>query len=163
MSSSSLDQPPVTTIRDRAGKILTTLDDASSDPRVGALRLAPPELVEFVNRDGIKLQGAFYPPKSKVLGEKAPLVVMVYGGPHVQTVSDAWALSADMNAQFLTERGFAVWKTDNRGSARRGHAFESALNREMGNVEVRDQVDGVKFVGEALARGRSRTSRRHRE
>ncbi|AGA30107.1 S9 family peptidase [Singulisphaera acidiphila] len=146
--ASSLDRPSITTIRDRAGKILKTLDDASSDPRVGALWLAPPELVEFVNRDGIKLQGAFYPPKSKVLGEKAPLVVIVYGGPHVQTVSNAWTLSADMNAQFLTERGFAVWKADNRGSARRGLAFESALNRQMGNVEVRDQVDGVKFVGE---------------
>lgn len=146
--ASSLDRPPITTLRDRAGNLVKTLDDASADPRVDGLRLAPPELVEYTNRDGIKLQGAFYPPKSKVLGEKAPLVVIVYGGPHVQTVSNAWTLSADMNAQFFTERGFAVWKTDNRGSARRGHAFESALNRQMGTVEVRDQVDGLKFVGE---------------
>ncbi|WP_406700647.1 S9 family peptidase [Singulisphaera sp. Ch08] len=145
--ASSLNRPPLTTIRDREGNPLKILDDSSSDPRVGSLRLAPPELIEFVNRDGIKLQGAFYPPKSKVLGEKTPLIVIVYGGPHVQTVSNSWALSADMNAQYLTERGYAVWKTDNRGSARRGHAFESALNREMGNVEVRDQVDGVSFVG----------------
>ena len=35
---------------------------------------------------------------------------------------------------------------DNRGSARRGHAFEAAINRNMGTVEVRDQVDGVAFV-----------------
>ncbi|SIN99730.1 dipeptidyl-peptidase-4 [Singulisphaera sp. GP187] len=146
--ASSLDRPPVTTLRNRAGKLVKTLDDASSDARVGTLRLAPPELVEYVNRDGIKLQGAYYPPKTMGFGTKVPLVVIVYGGPHVQTVSNAWALSADMNAQFLTERGFAVWKTDNRGSARRGHAFESALNRQMGQVEVRDQVDGVKFVGE---------------
>jgi dipeptidyl-peptidase-4 len=46
----------------------------------------------------------------------------------------------------LAERGFAVWKCDNRGSSRRGHAFEAALNRNMGTVEVRDQVDGVKFA-----------------
>ena len=35
---------------------------------------------------------------------------------------------------------------DNRGSSRRGHAFEAALNRSLGDVEVRDQVDGVVFA-----------------
>ena len=52
-------------------------------------------------------------------------------------------MTADMTAQYLAERGFAVWKMDNRGSARRGHAFEAAIHRNMGSVEVRDQVDGV--------------------
>ena len=45
---------------------------------------------------------------------------MVYGGPHVQTVTESWAMTADLTAQYLAERGFAVWKMDNRGSARRG-------------------------------------------
>jgi len=143
---SSRERPPVTTVRDRSGTILQVLDDAATDPRVSTLALVPPELVTFENRDGVKLQGAYYRPKSKVLGEKAPLIVIVYGGPHVQTVTDSWAVTADMNAQYLTELGYAVWKADNRGSARRGVAFESAINRQMGNVEVRDQVDGVKFA-----------------
>ena len=71
---------------------------------------------------------------------------MVYGGPHAQTVTNSWAMTADFTAQFLAELGFAVWKADNRGSARRGHVFEQPLHRNMGTVEVRDQVDGVKFV-----------------
>ena len=54
--------------------------------------------------------------------------------------------AARADAQGLAERGFAVWKMDNRGSARRGVAFESAIHRAMGTVEVRDQVDGVRFV-----------------
>jgi len=143
---SDLRTPPVTTLRDRAGKTLATLDDAGKDPRVAELRLAPPVLTEFKNRDGVTLYGAYYAPRSKALGEKAPLVVMVYGGPHVQTVTDSWGMTADLTAQYLAGRGFAVWKADNRGSARRGLAFESALARNMGSVEVRDQVDGVKFV-----------------
>jgi dipeptidyl-peptidase-4 len=73
---------------------------------------------------------------------------MVYGGPHVQLVTNTWGLTADLTAQLLTERGFAVWKLDNRGSARRGHAFEAALDRHMGRVEVRDQVDGVVFAAQ---------------
>ena len=139
--------PPITRLFGRDGKVITVLDDAAkSDPRVGELRLTPPEIVPFKGRGGTDLYGAYYAPKSKAFGEKAPLVVMLYGGPHVQYVSEAWSMTADMNAQALTERGFAVWKMDNRGSSRRGHAFESALSRNMGSVEVRDQVDGVKFV-----------------
>ena len=144
---SRLDAPPKTTLRGRDGKLLATIADGVEDPRVAELRLAPPVLTEYKNRDGVTLRGAYYAPRSRALGGKAPLVVMVYGGPHLQTVTNSWAMTADLTAQLLAGRGFAVWKTDNRGSARRGHEFEAALNRNMGDVEVRDQVDGVKFVG----------------
>ena len=144
--ASDLSSPPVTTLRDRSGKIHFTIDDAGKDSRLAEIRLEPPALTEYKNRDGLTLHGAFYAARSKAFGERAPLVVVVYGGPHVQRVTDSWSSTADLTAQFLAERGFAVWKTDNRGSSRRGHAFESAITRELGSVEVRDQVDGVKFV-----------------
>ena len=140
---SSVTQPPRTTLRDRSGKILATIDDASADPRLAELSLATPEIVEFRSRDGVRMQGAFLPPKS---GGNGPLIVLLYGGPHVQYVSDSWNLTADLKAQNLAQLGFAVWKMDNRGSSRRGVDFESALNRRMGTVEVQDQVDGVHFA-----------------
>ncbi len=144
---SSRDRPPVTRLVGRDGKVVAVLDDAAkSDPRVAELDLVPPVIVPFKGRGGADLFGAYYAPRSKVLGAKAPLVVLLYGGPHVQYVSEAWAMTADLNAQHLAGRGFAVWKMDNRGSARRGHAFEAALSRNMGSVEVRDQADGVAFV-----------------
>jgi dipeptidyl-peptidase-4 len=138
--------PPVTTLRDRMGKFLKQIDDAKSDARVAGMRFTPPVVVDFKNRDGTTLFGAYYAANSKAMGERPPLVVIVYGGPHVQTVTNSWTLTADLTAQFLTECGFAVWKADNRGSARRGHAFEAAVNRHLGGVEVRDQEDGVAFV-----------------
>ena len=103
-------------------------------------------MTELKNRDGDRLFGAYYAPKATAPGVRVPLVVMVYGGPHVQTVTDSWAMTADLTAQYLSASGFAVWKLDNRGSARRGHAFEAALNRHMGTVEVRDEAAGVAFV-----------------
>jgi dipeptidyl-peptidase-4 len=145
-TASSLRQPPVTTIRDRAGDIVATLDDAGADPRIAELRLDPPALTELKSRDGARLFGAYYAPKASPPGVKVPLVVLVYGGPHVQTVTESWALTVDLTAQLLSARGFAVWKLDNRGSARRGHAFEAALDRHMGTIEVRDQADGVAFA-----------------
>ncbi len=144
---SSRTQSPTTRLLTRDGRVVAELDDsARNDPRVAVYQLTPPEIVSFRSRDGVDLFGAFYPPKGEALGAKAPLVVLLYGGPHVQYVSDSWAMTADLNAQGLAERGFAVWKMDNRGSARRGVAFESSIHRAMGTVEVRDQVDGVRFV-----------------
>ncbi len=143
---SSVNRPPVTTLRDRSNRAIETLDDAANDPRLADLSLIPPTFAMFQNRDNIPLHAAYYPPRSKALGDRAPLIVMLYGGPHVQYVSDQWAMTADLRAQYFTERGFAVWKVDNRGSARRGLAFETAIHKDMGSVEVRDQVDGVKFL-----------------
>ena len=143
----SLTQPPITRLYSRDGKVLATLDDAAkNDSRVAQYNLTPPEIVSFKGRDGTEFHGAFYAPRSKALGARAPLVVMLYGGPHVQYVANNWTLTADMNAQHLAERGFAVWKMDNRGSSRRGVEFESAIRRQMGTVEVRDQADGVAYV-----------------
>ena len=71
---------------------------------------------------------------------------MLYGGPHVQTITNSWTMTADLRAQYFAQRGFAVWKMDNRGSARRGLEIEPAIHKNMGTPEVNDQVDGVKYI-----------------
>ncbi len=142
--------PPRTTLCDRDGETLLFIDNAAEDPRLGKLTLVPPAPVRFRNREGTMLLGAYYEPRSRDLEVqgKVPLVVIVYGGPHVQIVTRSWAMTADLTAQYLTEQGFAVWKMDNRGSAHRGLAFESALHLRMGSVEVADQIDGVAHLAE---------------
>ena len=106
------------------------------------LELVTPELFSFESRDGITLHGALFKPAQL----PAPLIVWVYGGPHAQVVQDSWALTADLQAQYLAAHGFAVMRVDNRGSSRRGLAFESAIRNRLGTVEVDDQVDGVRFA-----------------
>jgi len=50
--------------------------------------------------------------------------------------------------------GFLVFLLDNRGSARRGLAFESVIYHNLGEAEVEDQVDGVHWlVDQGLADG----------
>jgi dipeptidyl-peptidase-4 len=111
-------------------------------PEEPDIELVTPELFSFENRDGVVLHGALFRPAQL----PAPLIVWVYGGPHAQVVQDSWALTADMQAQYLTTQGFAVMRVDNRGSARRGLAFEAAIAGRFGTVEIDDQVDGVRFA-----------------
>jgi dienelactone hydrolase len=61
-------------------------------------------------------------------------------------------MTADMRAQFLRSQGFLVIKVDNRGSDRRGLAFEAAIQGKLGSLEVDDQVAAVKYaIGAGLA------------
>src|SRR5207237_8973136 len=93
---------------------------------------------------GTGLHAAVYRPRTS---GKAPVVVEVYGGPQAQMVVDGWDETVDLRAQLLAREGFVVLKVDNRGSSRRGLAFEAHLAGRFGEVELRDQVAGVKWLG----------------
>jgi dipeptidyl-peptidase 4 len=140
------DTPPRLTLRDASSgeslRELVSADRAEAD----ALGLVPPELIEVGARDGTSLYGALWRARGGGADALRPLIIDVYGGPHVQQVTDSWALTANLRAQYLASRGFNVLALDNRGSARRGHAFEAAIWRQMGSIEVDDQVDGARYV-----------------
>jgi dipeptidyl-peptidase 4 len=51
-----------------------------------------------------------------------------------------------VRAQSLRAAGFLVVVVDNRGSFRRGAAWERALSRRMGGVEVDDQTAAVRWL-----------------
>jgi dipeptidyl-peptidase-4 len=148
----SLTQPPVVTLRSLAdGAHVATLFD-SRDPRVAALGLEPPEIVTLRNRAGVQLYGILYRPPAVYGPGPYPTVVQVYGGPHAQLVVNGWQATVAMRAQYLRRQGYLVFVLDNRGSARRGLAFEGAIRHDMGHLEVEDQVDGVRWlVAQGLA------------
>ena len=76
--------------------------------------------------------------------KKYPVVVIVYGGPGAQYALNRWSgLTWD---QVLAHKGFVVWQLDNRGSAGRGHQFESVLYHDMGPHELSDQKDGIQYL-----------------
>ncbi|MCC6382254.1 MAG: DPP IV N-terminal domain-containing protein [Dehalococcoidia bacterium] len=117
-----------------------------------ALGLDPPELLTLTAADGVTpLDAALYPPPAMEPGRRYPLVVSLYGGPHAQSVYEAWALTVDLRAQYLARQGYFVLKVDNRGSANRGLAFEAPLWRHMGSVELEDQVAAVHQLVAAVA------------
>lgn len=149
---SSMDAPPSVSVRAVDDGSLRHRVPVPADPRVAALALQPPELVTLPSRDGVTLHGAIYRPGPEAGPGPWPVIVSVYGGPHAQRVTNGWDMTVDMRAQYLRSLGYLVFKLDNRGSARRGLAFEGAIARDLGNLEVQDQVDGVNWlVAQGLA------------
>jgi dipeptidyl-peptidase-4 len=78
--------------------------------------------------------------------KKYPVLVYVYGGPHAQLVTNSWMGGASGWMYWLAEQGYLVYTLDGRGSANRGFEFESVIHRQVGNAEIADQMEGVKYL-----------------
>jgi dipeptidyl-peptidase-4 len=139
----SLSKPPSMVLRSLEDGSEVAVIHQPDDPRLEALNLPSAALFTFQTRDGVTLDGALYRPSGD---GPFPLLVHVYGGPHALMVTNSWGVTADMRDQWLASRGWLVARIDNRGANGRGLAFEGALRWNMGDIEVRDQVDGVRHL-----------------
>ncbi|HTW99121.1 MAG TPA: S9 family peptidase [Acidimicrobiales bacterium] len=151
----SLDTPPTVRLRSLAGaSVLVTLHDRR-DPRIDELGIEPPELVDIPAADGTILHALYFRPDPAYLRPDGavdegapPLAVEVYGGPHAQRAVDDWISTVRLRAQALRRRGAGVLVLDNRGSAGRGIGFVRPLHHRFGDIEVADQVQGVRWAVE---------------
>ncbi len=85
-------------------------------------------------------------PPNMEQGKKYPTLVYVYGGPHSQLVTDSWLGGGNLYFMFLAQQGYVVFTIDNRGTDNRGFEFESCTHRHLGEIEMADQMEGVKFL-----------------
>src|SRR5262249_34265217 len=97
-------------------------------------------IIKYAGRDGTKLPGYLTLPPGKD-GKKLPLIVMPHGGPEVRDF-----VRYDYWAQFLTNRGYAVFQPNFRGSGGYGKAFAEAGHRQWGRRMQDDVTDGVKAL-----------------
>jgi len=107
-------------------------------------QVLPSEIVSFKNSSGTLLYARLIKPANLRAGEKYPAVVMVYGGPGAQSVTNSWT-GANWD-QVLAQQGYVIWQLDNRGSRGRGHAFETPIYHRMGKTELADQLEGVHYL-----------------
>ncbi|WP_291728061.1 S9 family peptidase [Bernardetia sp.] len=106
------------------------------------------EISSFKNRNGEELYYQIFKPVDFDENKKYPVLMHVYGGPSSQLVTDTWAGgSNDLWHGMLTQKGYIVVTVDNRGTQGRGEAFKKATYKNLGKLEVEDQIDGAKFVG----------------
>ncbi|XP_038595974.1 dipeptidyl peptidase 9 isoform X2 [Tachyglossus aculeatus] len=108
----------------------------------------PPEIFHFHTQSDVELYGMVYKPHNVQPGRKHPTVLFVYGGPQVQLVNNSFKGTKYLRLNTLASLGYAVVVIDGRGSCQRGLQFEGALKNQMGQVEIEDQVEGLRFVAE---------------
>jgi dipeptidyl-peptidase 4 len=116
-----------------------------ADPLAG-MALPKQRLFQIPVDDDTVLYGHVALPPDHKPGQRCPVLLYVYGGPHVQLVTDRWLGGAPLWLQALAAEGYVVCRLDNRGTPNRGITFEQAVHRRLGVLEVEDQMRAVAWL-----------------
>ena len=141
---SSHDQPSADWIINLKGKIEhKQLESRSS---LDDYTIGTSELSTLKANDGSTLHTRLIKPSNFDPTKKYPVLIYVYGGPHAQLITNSWMDGANLWMYWMAEQGYLVYTVDGRGSAERGFAFESQIHRQLGTVEMEDQMTGVNYL-----------------
>lgn len=78
--------------------------------------------------------------------KKYPVIVYVYGGPHAHNVDARWNYGSRGWETYMAQKGYLLFILDNRGSDNRGKEFEQVTFRNLGQEEMKDQMEGIKYL-----------------
>jgi dipeptidyl-peptidase-4 len=109
-----------------------------SHAEVPALHIQP-ILHQFGERE---LRTAVLFPAGHVAGQRLPVLLDPYSGPHARTVLKTREVFA--TSQWFADQGFAVLVTDGRGTPGRGLAFEQAILGDKLAPVLEDQIDALR-------------------
>lgn len=78
--------------------------------------------------------------------KKYPAIIYVYGGPHAQLIHNNRFYDARGWDLYMAQKGYVMLTVDSRGSDNRGLEFENCTFRQLGVEEMKDQMEGAKFL-----------------
>jgi dipeptidyl aminopeptidase/acylaminoacyl peptidase len=136
VEAQSAHQPPTYYFLDRTTHQATKI--ASEYPDLAAQDLGDMKPYPYMARDGLAIDAYLTIPPGRE-AKNLPLVVMPHGGPDARDV-----IGFDWWAQFLANRGYAVFQPNYRGSTGYGRAFTDAGLHQWGLKMQDDITDGVK-------------------
>jgi dipeptidyl-peptidase-4 len=126
------------------GKVVATL--VEGDNKLKDYAIGTTEIGTIKAKDGTTLYMRMIKPSNFDATKKYPVLIYVYGGPHAQLITNSWYDGASLWMHWMAEQGYLVYTVDNRGSGERGFAFESQIHRQLGTVEMEDQLSGVEYL-----------------
>ena len=104
-----------------------------------------PEFVTIEAEDGTTLYARITKPVGFDPDMRFPVVVYLYGGPTAQIAAKNWGWF-HLFDQVLANHGFIVFTIDNRGSTGRGKTWQAPILRRLGEVELKDQLEGIRYL-----------------
>jgi dipeptidyl-peptidase-4 len=136
--------PKKTLVRSTNGKFEQTILNAANTLQ----DFKRPEIKRITLKadDGTPLYGKLILPTNFDATKKYPVIVYLYNGPHVQLIKNSFPASGNLWYEYMAQHGYVVFSMDGRGSSNRGLAFENATFRQLGTVEMEDQLKGVEYL-----------------
>ena len=141
-------QPPQSWLTDASGKRLAWIEenkvDAAHPWAPYAAAAVIPTFGRLTAADGVTmLDYKLLRPTTLAPGQRAPVIVRVYGGPQAQDVTNGFVSPLD---QYLVNQGYVIFAVGNRGQEGRGTAFQKPAYHALGGVEVADQLAGLAWL-----------------
>lgn len=150
----SVDGLPVTYLRDREGKEIALLEQATADLPIG---WQWPEAVRCAAADGVTdTYGLLFRPLGYDPKRRYPIIDLIYGGPQVAHVphgsfADGNLLRTQsfLEAMHLSALGAFVLILDGRGSGEREKAFRTASYRAVHTASnIEDHIAAIRQLSE---------------
>ncbi len=112
------------------------------------VRLARQEVVRYLARDGVEVEGVLLYPLDYQQGVRYPLILVVHGGPESR-VANGWITSYSRPGQFAASAGYFVFYPNYRGSTGRGLAYAMSHQADYAGKEFDDLADAADYLAEA--------------
>ena len=148
---SSINRPPVVELIELPNhRVVKTLSDNQGLSELMKDSPAmPTEFVQLDIGDGITVDASVTKPKDFDATKKYPVLVYVYGEPHLQTVLDDWGAAQVDFHRVVASLGYIVVSIDNRGTpAPKGAAWRRAVFGSLGPISTDEQARAIQKLGE---------------
>jgi dipeptidyl-peptidase 4 len=145
---SNANTPPTYAICSADGKQIRMLENNSAlADKLKGYNTNPKELFMFKTSEGVELNAWMIKPVNFDEKKKYPVFLVFYGGPGRNMVTNSFTGSDYYWHQMLAEKGYIVMCVDNRGTMYRGVAFKKCTYKQLGKLEVEDQIETAKYLG----------------
>ena len=134
--------PPTWTLHKANGPTITTLKENDAlARRLDRHNLPSASFTTLPAADGTSLNAYVMKPTDFAPTKQYPVLMYVYGGPGIQTVTDRWGGVRHLWHQYLVKtQNVVVVSVDNRGTGGRGKAFQDVPYKRLGQPESADQI-----------------------
>ena len=117
-------------------QLTNTLND-----KIDVDHLVTGQVVRYKSFDGLDIPAILFKPHYASADNKVPAIVQVHGGPGGQSRN-----SFSSMYQYIVNHGYAVLRVNNRGSSGYGKTFYKMDDRNHGEGDLQDCVEGKNYL-----------------
>ncbi len=130
-----------------SAKVVKTVNESSKlREKMAEYNLAKAEFIRIPNTKGDTLNSWMLKPANFDASRRYPVLFCNYGGPGSQQVANRFGAVSFWH-QLLAQNGFIVVSVDNSGTGYRGEEFKKKTYLQLGKLEIEDQIDAARWLG----------------